>query len=796
MACRRAQAGPGSRNGQLDRGSFLRTMLNASHFTLQGTSLPHRACVSLCGSLGSSLACITSPAENAMAQQVLNLSATARTTGAWIGAYQWPVTEGPAEGWGMCSTGETSIAPIWDVGQPDDAVAKGRFYGRGEAWEHCALLSANGLWSDAHCNSGRMCLCETGPVPTVLSAAYLTVADRLHAPPYVYIRMVTCTVSLLVLALLPALALPFIAHRQAIRHSEGEFIKDNAALVEAIRAGAALRLQKSGSAFAIGWFMLIFPITWQLVDMIDGVDWHDIYQTCVGHHSSPFDQILPACACLCLPVPPCASLCLPVPPCASTRPLRSLRCNVGHSRYLPEFWDAFCRSLFPLGLVFSTLCLSPTDEGPIIIFCWVCAVLAFGMTGLMFVTTTFNADVVRFPLAAAIGLPSLFFLASSLRCGVPPRIRLARLWRFTLFLSWAIFAFSAVAVITDASRRWSVILLMPTSFIAGIIALPPIRSRAGRFLGRAGMPHGSNEQKQAGAVVAYLLHGQRAAATLSQALSLFRALPLSELTETMFSRSSFSAQPPEPVLAATSTTVAARRRPGLWSTICTFLSRDGGREHVAKSHENLADARGTAPAVPATFGEVDAFVSHAHCDGALTKFERVSEWGATVNADAMIWLDTVCLDTCAVEESLLCLPCFVSGCRTMLVLASPSYPSRLWCIVMLAGYRTRLTFPLSLDNSRRTPTLCSQIEVFAFLHMRGDARDICVKSLTSDYGSGEGSALAACLANVCTSRAQCQDSTDRHKMLAAIEASFGDLWRFDELMQRVLKKAASSRIVA
>ena len=52
--------------------------------------------------------------------------------------------------------------------------------------------------------------------------------------------------------------------------------------------------------------------------------------------------------------------------------------------------------------------------------------------------------------------------------------------------------------------------------------------------------------------------------------------------------------------------------------------------------------------------------------------------------------DMACIDRNNIEQSLACLPVFLAGCQTLLVVAGPTYCSRLWCVMEL------FTFTLSM----------------------------------------------------------------------------------------------------
>ena len=45
--------------------------------------------------------------------------------------------------------------------------------------------------------------------------------------------------------------------------------------------------------------------------------------------------------------------------------------------------------------------------------------------------------------------------------------------------------------------------------------------------------------------------------------------------------------------------------------------------------------------------------------------------------------DKACIDQNNIQLSLACLPVFLAGCQTLLVVAGPTYCSRLWCVMEL-----------------------------------------------------------------------------------------------------------------
>ena len=48
--------------------------------------------------------------------------------------------------------------------------------------------------------------------------------------------------------------------------------------------------------------------------------------------------------------------------------------------------------------------------------------------------------------------------------------------------------------------------------------------------------------------------------------------------------------------------------------------------------------------------------------------------------------DKACIDQSNIQQSLACLPVFLAGCQTLLVVAGPTYCSRLWCVMELFAF--------------------------------------------------------------------------------------------------------------
>jgi len=154
----------------------------------------------------------------------------------------------------------------------------------------------------------------------------------------------------------------------------------------------------------------------------------------------------------------------------------------------------------------------------------------------------------------------------------------------------------------------------------------------------------------------------------------------------------------------------------------------------------------------AMLGSCDAFMSHSWQDDGNKKFARLHEheWGA---ADPSIWLDKACIDQRRIDQSLVVLPIFLSGCRILLVLPGATYASRLWCV----------------------------IELYVFFQMGGEREALVVKPLDPNDAD-----VIVSLAQFDAAKAQCFLAHDREKLLAIIESSFGTCTPFNKIVRQIL----------
>ena len=76
-------------------------------------------------------------------------------------------------------------------------------------------------------------------------------------------------------------------------------------------------------------------------------------------------------------------------------------------------------------------------------------------------------------------------------------------------------------------------------------------------------------------------------------------------------------------------------------------------------------------------GEIDWFVSHSWRDPAPQKWSQLqlkrAKFVEAHNREPVIWFDKLCIDQDNIENSLVCLPVFLSGCKKLLLLCGPTY---------------------------------------------------------------------------------------------------------------------------
>ena len=599
-----------------------------------------RACISECGPAAPPV-CVTSEAEASF----LMLRVALNDARNWLGIFQSNVTDETTSGW-SCVSGENSTFAAWAAGQPALGEGLGIAGGRtavpllpGTAdgsGEDCVVMdmrfgngdSTTGAWYDTPCDSfglwKRPCICATPPPGIVLTAPLDLEADLLK---------------------LEAAAWASHANWTAAANAR------NDAHLEDLRGSATVGI--------------LFALAVGLVPSLVMTIWNRVNALRRDHGGSA--KAMGA-----------ASLKL----AAASRAASDVRLRISISLFtinftifvvgfLPTFamfdgkwlipvlgpkivWDCMWTLSAP-GLF---LAISPTDKHIIYGIC--CFLVPF----CLFWGGTFTAFL--FFIAAAgygpevylqnavrgiaiggaglYGLPTLF--CSCCSCGggrwlIMPRQKLFRLWVMIRVL----YAGFAAAAAWDLAQGLSMkpygqrpgrvsdgIIEVVASLIVALAPTPKNRARALRAIGNIGKL-GTKEHEAA--TVAALVGGGSAERALANGAKKFRALPITQLAEADLQ-----------------------------------TNTDGAVLH-AKTME-------------AKLGDVESFISHSWSDDGSLKFEALQTWRTEVKSrnggsEPFVWLDKACIDQADIQGNISTLPVFLSGCRTLLVLAGPTYATRLWC---------------------------------------------------------------------------------------------------------------------
>lgn len=82
--------------------------------------------------------------------------------------------------------------------------------------------------------------------------------------------------------------------------------------------------------------------------------------------------------------------------------------------------------------------------------------------------------------------------------------------------------------------------------------------------------------------------------------------------------------------------------------------------------------------------DIDAFLSHSWHDPPDLKWEALQHWRRQFRVEyrrePKVWIDKYCIDQTDIQASLMCLPVVLAGCQSLLILAGPTYLTRLWCL--------------------------------------------------------------------------------------------------------------------
>eukprot|EP00427_Karlodinium_veneficum_P017709 CAMPEP_0169137820 /NCGR_PEP_ID=MMETSP1015-20121227/41782_1 /TAXON_ID=342587 /ORGANISM="Karlodinium micrum, Strain CCMP2283" /LENGTH=347 /DNA_ID=CAMNT_0009202769 /DNA_START=1 /DNA_END=1044 /DNA_ORIENTATION=- len=175
----------------------------------------------------------------------------------------------------------------------------------------------------------------------------------------------------------------------------------------------------------------------------------------------------------------------------------------------------------------------------------------------------------------------------------------------------------------------------------------------------------------------------------------------------------------------------------------------------------------------ARIGFVDAFFSHSWHDDAEAKWQALQayrhEFKIANGREPKLWIDKYCIDQSAIDESLACLPLYLSGCEKLLIACGNTYLQRLWCL----------------------------IEIFVFLEMGGHYADLDVRLLrhfgtgaNSECGRSSVTSLGGILEQFDPREAICFTSYDTERLHAVITTTGYD--RINRVVDEVFLKQIKS----
>lgn len=166
--------------------------------------------------------------------------------------------------------------------------------------------------------------------------------------------------------------------------------------------------------------------------------------------------------------------------------------------------------------------------------------------------------------------------------------------------------------------------------------------------------------------------------------------------------------------------------------------------------------------------ECDAFFSHSWHDDEQQKWAALTTWCETFhgnnNRPPKLWFDKACINQTNIAEDLECLPIFLTGCKSLLVISGLTYTSRLWCVMELFVY------VIIRDNGQQQmPSLITLGECQQQKHE--------IELTWSSFDAG---------------RCSCFNPDDKTKIMAVIESSCGSIADFNGMVTAMFASSAAA----
>jgi hypothetical protein len=158
---------------------------------------------------------------------------------------------------------------------------------------------------------------------------------------------------------------------------------------------------------------------------------------------------------------------------------------------------------------------------------------------------------------------------------------------------------------------------------------------------------------------------------------------------------------------------------------------------------------------PALIGEIDAFVSHSWHDDPQMKWDALQTWCKAFRAQhgrsPKLWLDYCCIDQRHIDAGLRCLPVYLAGCNTLLVIAGRTYARRLWCLM----------------------------ELFVFVSTHASKGVHALEVISLGMTAAERKLVCQAFRNFDAADCECSKPEDKQRLLGIVEAGSGTMERFN-----------------
>jgi len=222
---------------------------------------------------------------------------------------------------------------------------------------------------------------------------------------------------------------------------------------------------------------------------------------------------------------------------------------------------------------------------------------------------------------------------------------------------------------------------------------------------------------------------------------------------------------------------------------------------------------------PASFGAVDSFISHSWQDDPREKWDMLQEYRKQFKVEhrrePLVWIDKICIDSTRIEDNLVCLPVFLAGCNELWAIVGNTYLQRLWCVIELFVFlemggelrQIKLgTLPCAESAVIAASTTPATRSTTAREDRNAEDAEVCANPCRAKRHSTRPPPVSMADATGCTSawighfrrfdvsEATCLLPSDQERLLATIEASFGDFQTFNDTLRSVLVNLVQARL--